>query len=318
MMTLAELSKLEKDTLRKSVMDHILEESPVMHQIQWETLNQLSTTIVQYQALPSAGFRKVNEGYAESTGTFKHRSETVSLFGLDIDTDIAVARAKNTVADARAIQQKMALKAVSMAFNNLFINGDPVADEDQFPGLKYRVDALYADGFTGQKINLGLGGAIGILKDADTQNAFLDKIDELIYAVDGHSPDAMFMHRKVLLGLRSILRRRGLLDMTQDMFGRRIDVYSNVKMYDIGATATGTDIITITEDTHYSSIYAVKFSIGDEFWGIQEYPIEVRDLGEIDAKPVYRTRVDWPLGLAMSSPRCVARLYNVRPDATAA
>lgn len=316
MMTLAELSKLEKDTLRKSVIDTIIEECPAMELIPWETIGALSTTMVEYQSLPSVGFRKVNEGYVESTGKFGQRSEVVSLFGLDIDTDIAVARAKNTIGDARAIQQKMALKAVSMAFTDKLINGDSTVDVNEFDGLAVRSAAI------SQEIDLDLATDEGVFHDTASENKFIDKLDELMYSIDGHKPDLMFMNKYVLLAIRSVLRRRGLLDTTQDMFGRKIDMYAGARLLDAGANAAGTEIITKTETKGMStavgsSIYAVKFSIGDEFWGIQEYALEARDLGEIDAKPVFRTRVDWPLGLAMTSKKCIGRLYGVSPTNTA-
>lgn len=316
MMTLADLSKLEKDTLRKSVIDTIIEECPAMELIPWETIGALSTTMVEYQSLPSVGFRKVNEGYVESTGKFGQRSEVVSLFGLDIDTDIAVARAKNTIGDARAIQQKMALKAVSMAFTDKLINGDSTVDVNEFDGLAVRSAAI------SQEIDLDLATDEGVFHDTASENKFIDKLDELMYSIDGHKPDLMFMNKYVLLAIRSVLRRRGLLDTTQDMFGRKVDMYAGARLLDAGANAAGTEIILKTETKGMStgvgsSIYAAKFSIGDEFWGIQEYALEARDLGEIDAKPVFRTRVDWPLGLAMTSKKCIGRLYGVSPTNTA-
>lgn len=115
--TLAELSKIETDTLRKSVMDCLLMESDVMQVVPWETIGALSTTVVKYQDLPSVGFRKINAGYAESTGHFEQKVENISLLGGMIDTDKALARAKNTIADARAIQQQMMVKAIAFEWS---------------------------------------------------------------------------------------------------------------------------------------------------------------------------------------------------------
>ena len=44
--------------------------------------------------------------------------------------------------------------------------------------------------------------------------------------------------------------------------------------------------------------------------------VEVRDLGEQDSKPVFRTRVEWYCNVVDIHPRCVARLYDIS-DATA-
>ena len=134
------------------------------------------------------------------------------------------------------------------------------------------------------------------------------------------------MNKKMLLALRAVLRQEKLLNNSQDMFGRIVDMYGNTRLVDIGTRADQTtEIILNTETTagaasggtECTSIYAVKFGIGDETWGIQEYPMEVRDLGELQTAPVYRTRVDWPHGLATVSPRSIARLYGVVPDSSA-
>jgi hypothetical protein len=132
------------------------------------------------------------------------------------------------------------------------------------------------------------------------------------------------MNKKMLLCLRAVLRAEKLLDNTKDMFDRVVDVYQGCRLVDIGVKADQTtEIITNTEDPDglytsdiSTSIYAVKFGIGEFLWGIQEYPMEVTDKGLLEAMPVYRTEVDWPLGLAHIDPRSIARLCNIFPDST--
>lgn len=326
MWTLAELSKIETDTLRKSVMDTLLMESDVMQINPWETIGALSTTVAKYQDLPSVGFRKINAGYAESIGHFEHKVENISLLGGMIDTDKAIARAKNTIADARAIMQQMMVKAMAYKFNDKFINGNPVNDPDEFKGISVRVDEVVAEGYSEQKIdNGGVYGAArddGILYNTAASHNFLNKLDQLIYSIKGHNPSFLFMNKKMLLALRAVLRAEKLLDNTRDMFDRVVDVYQGCRLVDIGVKADQTtEIITNTEDPDgiytsdiSTSIYAVKFGIGEFLWGIQEYPMEVTDKGLLEAAPVYRTEVDWPLGLAHIDPRSIARLYNIFPD----
>lgn len=323
--TLAELSKIETDTLRKSVIDTLIMESNLMELVPWETIGQLATTVVKISSLPSVGFRKVNEGYAESIGTFTQKVENISLFGGDIDTDIAIARAKNTIADARAIQQTLKLKAVAYDFNDHFINGDPTSDPEEYKGLLKRVDDIYAEDntiYASQYIDLGDTQDYGILRDSAARFFFLDHLSELVYSITGHQPDYLLMNKKCLLAVRSLLLREKLLTYGKDMFDRQIDMYMGARMIDIGVKADqSTEIILNTETTgggsYNTSIYAVKFGIGDATWGIQQYPLEVRDIGELEDKPVYRTRVDWNLGLATVDPRSLSRLYGIRADATA-
>lgn len=323
--TLAEMSKIETDTLRKSVIDGLLLNSNLLELVPWETIGTLATTVVRYKDLPSFGYRKVNEGFSESTGTFEQKVENISLGGLDIDTDKAIARAKNTIADARAVQQTMALKSAAYQFNWKFIAGNPTADPEEFKGLRLRVDDLNTEGYTDQFIQSS-DTDTGILFSKAASEQFINDLDKLIYAIDGHDADFLLMNKKMLLATRAALRKAELLDKTTDQFGRKIDMYGNTRMIDIGVRADQTtEIILNTETTagvptggtECTSIYAVKFGIGDETWGIQEYPLEVVDLGELQTAPKYRTRIDWPHGLATVGVRSIARLYGIVPDSTA-
>lgn len=322
-LTYAELSKIETDLLRKSVIDTLLWRVSVLEMLPFETIGQLSTAVVSIQDLPSVGFRALNAGYTESTGHLKHKTEHIALMGGDIDTDKAIARAKNTIADARALMQELMLKAMAYKFNDVFINGNPETSPYEFKGIRERIDDIYAEGYTTQKIDCGCGGH-GILEDtADTHN-FLDKLYQLMYSMKEGKPDFLLMSQKCLLATNSALRREKLLNTAQDIFGRWVDTFMGARLVDMGTKADQTtQIITDTETSagldgsdEHTSIYAVKFGEGDMTWGIQEYPMEVEDLGQLEAKPVYRTRVDFPCGLATVDPRSLGRLYGVIPDAS--
>ena len=299
-----------------------------METIPWETIGQLSTGVVRIQDLPSVGFRRVNAAYDKTDiGHFEHRVENISLFGRDIDTDEAIARSKNTIEDARAVQRRLVTMAMAYAFNDKFINGViSAATPLVFNGLKKRIDDIAAEGYTRQKVD---GESLLMLDPTNNYAAgqtFLDKLDALMYAIKGHRPDYLLMNGKMLLAVRSLLRRARLLDTTKDMFDRQIDTYMGARMVDIGVTADQTtEIITSTEtakgvegdptsDVH-TSIYAVKFGVGDMTWGIQQFPLEVKDMGELEEKPVYRDRVTWNLGLATVDPRSLGRIYGVIPAA---
>jgi len=216
--TLAEMSKIETDILRKSVIDTMLMESNVLELCPFETIGQLATGVISIQDLPSVGFRAINAGYEESTGTFKHKTEHISLLGGYIDTDKAIARAKNTIGDARAIQQQLMLKAMTYEFNDKFINGDPTASGKalEFKGIRNRVDDI-AVNYSSQKIQHDV---TTVLSTDEKMHAFVDALDQAIYSIKGHSPQYALMSRKTLLGLRSLLRRLKLLDTTKDMFDR--------------------------------------------------------------------------------------------------
>lgn len=314
--TLVELSKIEADPRRKAVIDTLLMESNVMQLIPWETTGKLSTTITRMGTLPSVGFRKVNEGYAVGTGALEQRVENISLMGGYFDTDKAIVRAETIVGQARAITQVMMTKALAYKFNDKFINGNPESDPEEFKGLEQRVDDAVADGYAQAVDVAGTSNTEGILNSATTRNNFLNKFDQAIYQIKGHNPDFAFMNHDTLLAIRSLLRDARLLNQSTDMFGRVIDMYGQVKMVDIGVTATQTTEIIANNETKGGgdtncSIYLVKFGIGEFLWGIQQYPLEVEDRGLLEGSMIYRTVMDWPLGLACADPYSIVRLYGV-------
>jgi hypothetical protein len=321
---LAEFSKIEKDDLRGSIIDQFLMDSDILQIIPWETTGKLSMRVLRYKDLPSWGYRLVNEGLSESTGKLADKVESLCLGGLYIDTDKAIARASNTIADARAIQQTMAMKAAAYQFNWKFIAGNPTTDPKEFKGITKRIDDIYAEGYTDQKIACN-STSVGILNSQTTRFNFIEDVEKLQYAVAGKAADMLLMNKKMLLALRSCLLREKLLSYDKDMFDRRIDMWGSTRLVDIGVRADQTtEIILNTETaagvtsggTECTSIYAVKFGIGDMLWGLQEYPMETEDLGLLQTKPVYRTQVDWNHGLADVNPRCMARMYGIVPDSS--
>jgi hypothetical protein len=324
-LTLAEYAKQaynDGNLLLGNIADWFLMESNVLQLIPWATDKHLAVKIMAWESLPDVSWRKINAAYSESTGKYQHKIESKYIFGHDIDVDVVLAKAGDTVGDVRQNQRKMSAKAMAFEFNDQFINGDPSGDE--FKGLSKRVDDVYAAGYTDQYIDAGSSASAGrgVLYDSTERHAFIDNVAKLIHAIAGHKPDAAFMNSKLYMCFESAMRREGLLKQTEDMFGRIINTFSGVPLIDIGIKADQTtEIITNAETlsggADETSIYAVKYGVDEYMWGIQQEPMQARDLGEVQTKPVYRDRVEWVVGLAVSNPRSIARAYGFVADAGA-
>lgn len=321
--TLVDLSKVEKDILRKSVMDTFIMESVISELMPFETIGQIATTIVRYASLPSVGFRKINGTFSSGDGALEQQVETIALMGGFSDTDKVLAAVKNTIADARALQQTMTIKAMAFNLNDKFINGDPEVDVDEFKGLTKRIDDLNSEGFTGQFIDNNGTSGDGILLNSAERHNFLDHVDQAKYAINGHNPTFALMNSTLLLAFRSLLRRESLLDTTKDSFDRTVDMYDNMRLHDIGVKADQTTEIMPNTETleaagaaESTSMYMVKPGIGDQFWGIQTYPMDVDDKGLLQTSPVFRTEVDWPLGFAQANPYSLSRLFAIIPNSS--
>ncbi len=325
--TLAEYAKQAYNSGNKllgNIADWFLMESNPAQLIPWSTEKELAIQILAMQTLPTVGWRMVNGTPSESTGKFQDKIEAKYIVGHYIDVDRVIVKAGASVGDVRQNQRRLSAKAMAFEFNDAFINGNPstTPTTPTFKWIKDRVTDINAAGYTSQYID---GGSAttgkGMLYDTTERKYFLNKLTELIYAVSGHNPDALYMNKKMLLAFWSCLRDEQLLRQDKDMFGRVITKYGDtgVDLIDIGLKADqSTEIITNAETvsggTDETSIYAVKYGAEEYFWGIQQEPMQVTDLGLVQSKPVYRDDVEWVVGLAVSNPRSLARLYGLVAD----
>ena len=141
-------------------------------------------------------------------------------------------------------------------------------------------------------------------------------LDELVDAVQGQ-PSAIFARKSVIRAYRNALRASGGTTPESIMipnFGRPVIAHNGVPILPIELDTQGNEILTADETQGTSdktcSAYAVRFDL-DGLHGIQTAPISVRDLGEVDDKPAYRTRMEWYSGIVLKSGRCAARLKGL-------
>jgi hypothetical protein len=97
-------------------------------------------------------------------------------------------------------------------------------------------------------------------------------------------------------------------------------VYNGIPILQVEEDNTGTPILPFNEPNPgggaaaSTSIYAVNMGDGS-LVGIQNQGVDVRDLGELETKPVLRTRVEWYAGIALFSGKSVARLRGIKDAA---
>ncbi|WP_328546794.1 major capsid protein [Streptomyces platensis] len=313
-LTLAEAAKLSQDDLQRGVLETFVIESPVLDRIPFLTIQGNAYAYNEEATLPGVEFRAVNNGYSESTGTVNPKSEKLVILGGDADVDRFIVQTRGNLNDQRAIQTRMKVKSAAYKFQDHFINGDTAVDVNGFDGLKKRLTGA-------QVISAGTNGMPIVGADDAARQAFFDKMDELVAAVPGlnGSNGALYTNRNVIAKVRSAARRIGGVDLVKEaLTGKMIVTWNGIALLDMGQTAAGTDIIPQTETQGSSSvatsIYAVKFGSaeGDRaVTGLTNGGVQVRDLGELDTKPVYRTRLEFYTGLAVFGGKGAARLTGV-------
>lgn len=304
--TLTEAAKLSQDQLRRGVIETITEESPLMQRLPFITVQGNAYAYVREAGLGGAAFRAVNEGYTPSEGNFTKESTELARLGGEADVDRFLVQTQGgEVADLRAAVTAQKAKAVRLAFHNAFVNG--TGTNDDFEGL----DRVLSG--SAQEIEAAADGMPIVGASSEDRHAFFDKVEELLASLDGE-PAMLLMNRQTLAKFKSAARRESAYDETRDAFGKAISTYNGVPLVDAGVNEDGGQIIAQDEAqgtaTDASSIYAVRFG-DDGVAGITNGGVQVYDLGEVDDKPVFRTRIEFYCGLAVHKVQAAAVLRGV-------
>ena len=234
-----------------------------------------SSDLLQY--LP---FRNVTVTYDEDskkTLVDDMENETIGIGGGDIDIDIELIKGNPT---ERAKLEIPLLKRLANRIVELIIKGNS-ENPYEFDGLQVRCKG-------GQLIDNS--GAL-----------LLSKLDELITSVN--NPTHLLMNK--VMGQRlGVLNKEG-----------RITMYKNLSILSTTYDKNYDELLSFTEEDpsgvpQCTSIYCLSLA-EDGLVGLQVGPMEVRDLGELDTKPVYRTRIEWYIGLTTIRQKSIARLRYI-------
>lgn len=306
--TLAEAALLSENDLQRGVIETFVQNSPILDRIPLMNIEGNAYAYNEEATLPGVAFRSVNEAYTESTGTVNQRTESLVILGGDADVDRFIVQTRGNLNDQRATQTAMKVKAASYKFQDTFFNGDVAVDPKGFDGLKKRL--------TGAQVIEAATNGIG---PVTAGHDFFDALDALIAAVPGE-PDALYANASVISKIWSSARRLGGAEfLNEELTGKRVRTYNGIPLLDPGSTVAGAPIIPQTETQGTaagtaSSIYAVKFGQdeGDQaVTGLTNGGVQVYDLGELQEKPAYRTRVEFYTGVAIFGGRGAARLRGV-------
>ncbi|WP_440961264.1 major capsid protein [Paenibacillus nitricinens] len=304
-LTLLESAKLSQNTLQQGVIETFVQNAPVLQLMPFMDIQGNAYTYNREATLPGVAFRGVNEAYTESTGTVNPVTESLVILGGDADVDRFIQQTRSNINDQRAIQTALKTKAAAFKFQDTFFNGDTAVDSKSFDGLKKRL--------TGSQLISAAPNGLD-LSDAANATMFLEALDALIYQTRGRA-DALFMDSKTMIKVNSIARKLGYFTQSEDAFGKPVVTYNGVPMFDAGDNAAGTKVIghaeTAGTSSNTTSIYAVKFGADEYVSGLTNGGVMVEDLGLLQEKPAYRTRIEFYTGLALFDGKSAARLSGI-------
>ena len=303
-MTLIEASKLVSGEVKRSaVIEMFAAASDLMRILPFENVVGGSLAYNVEGALPGVAFRGFNEAYAESVGVLNPQVEVLKIAGGDLDVDKAIIKTRG--ADVRASHEAMKAKAMALYITKKVIKGDSETNPREFDGLQKRV--------TGSQLFWGDGSSTkGPLS--------LAVLDEAIDSVD--DPSHLIMSKAMRRRLSAAARDTtvsGDLNWVRDEFGQQVAMYNDLPIATVDYDDEGKRILDFNEGTgnDETSIYVASFG-ENKLVGLQNDVMEVTDLGELDSKPVLRTRVEWLTGLAVMHGRAIARLKGITDAAVTA
>jgi hypothetical protein len=306
-LTLVEAAKLVSgDVLRSAIIELYAGSSSILMNLPFENISGNALKYNRESSLPGVGFRGVNESYTPSTGILNPITESLVIAGGDLDVDKFIIDTMG--ANQRSVHEAMKIRALSLAWTRKFIKGDTASDSREFDGLQVRVtgEQLIAAGSTAN------GSALSLAK--------LDEaIDQTL------NPTHLIMNKAMVRRLTTAARTYtigGFVTYDKDAFGRPVTKYNDLPILTVDLDHTNTAILPFTEactsgTATGTSIYVV--SMGNEgLVGLQNGNIDVRDLGELQTAPVFRTRVEWYNGIAAFNGRAVTRLWSIADAAVVA
>lgn len=224
---------------------------------------------IQLLTPSTANVRTINSEYTAGEAKRTEKTAKAVIMGGKFQIDRVLIGTSGAV-DELAFQAEQKIKATSNYFNNLTINGSKASSGtgvlNTFDGL----DKLLTG--TETEITSTVDVSTTALMDSN-YNALLDEVDAFLTALDG-KPSMLLMNDKMLTKMRSAARRAGYYARSRDEFGRIVEAYNDIPMYDMGKYYNGTNTVDIIPTSTPTSsaygttdIYAVTIGL-DGFHGI--------------------------------------------------
>ena len=268
--TLAEAKVGMADKVDQQIVDMFRRSSLLLDNMVFDNVispgtggSTLTYGYIQLKTPSTASKRTVGGEYTPGEAKKEKKTTSAIIMGGAFQMD-RVLQSTSGAADEMAFQAEQKIKATANLFHNLVING-AVEEADGYVGGTF--DGLKKL-LSGTENEMNCQTSLTTSQELDENyNAFLDEMDAFLSCLDG-TPSMLLMNRAMLVKLRSIARRAGYYERSQDDFGRTVETYAGVPMVDMGKYFDGEDIRdVIATDGGKTAIYAVSLGL-DGFHGI--------------------------------------------------
>ena len=274
--TLAEAKVGMADKVDQKVVDTFRRSSLLLDKLVFDNAispgtggSTLTYGYIQLKTPSTAAVRQINSEYTAGEAKREEKTTKAVVMGGKFQIDRVLIGTAGAV-DELAFQTEQKVKATANYFNNLVINGNKASSGT---GVLNTFDGL-------DKLLTGTETEITSAVDVSTEalmnanyNALLDEVDGFLSTLDG-KPSMLLMNNKMLSKMRSAARRAGYYSKSRDEFGRTVETYNDIPMYDMGKYYNGTNTVDIIPETAASTsaegktdIYAVTIGL-DGFHGV--------------------------------------------------
>ena len=256
------------DTFRRSslLLDNLVFDNAISPGTSGSTLTY---GYIQLKTPSTAAVRQINSEYTAGEAKREEKTTKAVVMGGKFQIDRVLIGTAGAV-DELAFQAEQKIKATANYFNNLVINGNSAGSGSGVLNTFEGLDKLLTGAET--EITSAVDVSTSALMDSN-YNALLDEVDGFLSTLEG-KPSMLLMNNKMLTKMRAAARRAGYYSKTRDEFGRTVEAYNDIPMYDMGKYYNGTNTVDIIPETAASSsaegktdIYAVSIGL-DGFHGI--------------------------------------------------
>ena len=276
MITLAEAKVGMADKVDQNVIDTFRRSNLLLDKLVFDNAispgtggSTLTYGYIQLQTPSTASVRTINSEYTAGEAKRTEKTAKAVVMGGKFEIDRVLIGTSGAV-DELAFQAEQKVKATSNYFNNLTINGSKA---NSGTGVLNTFDGL-------DKLLTGAETEITSTVDISTSakmdsgyNALLDEVDAFLSTLDG-KPSMLLMNEKMLTKMRGAARRAGYYSRSRDEFGRTVEAYNDIPMYDMGKYYNGSTTVDIiptstptSEAEGTTDIYAITIGL-DGFHGI--------------------------------------------------
>jgi hypothetical protein len=294
---------LPETSAERAFVQNMVKDSDLLRAMSIVPANMGKKAFMDIAALPSVGFRGLNEAGNQSTGSFNLREEDTFF----IDEYVMVDRALIDRLGPEHKYRQEELKSIAlgqMATQNI-VKGDNSSNPRQPNGFQARASNTNVTLFHNSVASGGAALSLG-------------QLDLLYWNVN--RPTHWLFPRGLMpfvdIAARSTTLTNQTLSYDTDDFGRRILKYKGLPILFGYEPDDSPDLLPFSEvgqgggGAVTASIYCLRLD-GDGVFLIEQTPMSVVDEGPVVGAPFNSTHIKWDWGIARAHPRALARLTSI-------